>query len=216
MRVRLLMGPGGSGKTPFAKRVQEQHDIYYISTGEIFREAVRNNTDLGKKVKNVLDTGGIVDNETVNNLVSKALFEASKQDKVIVLGGYPRNMHQAMHLENLLYHKGTEVELCLIIDKPLMLLVDRVTNRRVCVKCGKLINLKENPQIVNETCPECGGFLYRRAEDQRDRYMKKYLEYVENTAPVVENFMDRNKTKYILNPEDIELSDWDSWVPDET
>ncbi len=216
MRVRLLMGPGGSGKTPFAQRVASEHDIHYISTGQIFRDAIVDNTELGKQVKQVLDSGGVVDNDIVNKLMSEELFKASSMDKVILIGGYPRNMNQAMHLENLLYHKGTEVELCIIIDKPLTLLVDRVTSRRVCVKCGKLINLKDNPQIENETCDLCGGFLYRRAEDQRDRYMKKYLEYVEKTAPVIENLIDRKKTLYVLNPEDVDLSDWDSWTPKAT
>lgn len=216
MRVRLLMGPGGSGKSPFAQSIAQENDIYYISTGDIFRTAIKNNTELGKEVKSVIDAGGVVDNNTVNALMAEEIFKASKENKIILIGGYPRNMNQAMYLENLLYHKGTEVEMAIIIDKPLMLLVDRVTNRRVCVRCGDLINLKDDPSIINETCPQCGGFLYRRAEDQRDRYMKKYLEYVENTAPVIENLIDRNKVFYIHNPLEMDFSTWETWTPKET
>lgn len=207
------MGPGGSGKGTFAKRLAKEHEFYHISTGNIFRKAINDNNELGQKVKGVIDSGGVVDNETVNQLISKELFKASKQDKIVLIDGYPRNMQQSMHLENLLYHKGTEVELAIIIDQPLMVLVDRVTNRRVCVSCGRLYNLKVDEDTQGGVCPECGGFLYQRDEDQRDRYMKKYLEYVENTAPVIENLMDRHKALYIHNPESIDVSDWDEWKP---
>src|SRR5699024_204438 len=114
MRVRLVMGPGGSGKGTFAKKLAKDHEFYHISTGNIFREAINDNTDLGKKVKYTIDSGGVVDNDTVNQLISKELFKASKQDKIVLIDGYPRNMQQWMHLENVLYHKGTEVELAII------------------------------------------------------------------------------------------------------
>ena len=120
-----------------------------------------------------------------------------------------------MHLENLLYHKNSEMELAILIDKPLMVLVDRVTNRRLCASCKTLFNLKDHPELENGVCPNCGGMLYLRDEDSRERYMKKYMEYVENTAPVIENFMDRSKTRYIHNPETVEIDDWETWEPEE-
>lgn len=212
MRVRLVMGPGGSGKGTFAANLAKQHDFYHISTGNIFRDAINEKTELGLKVKDTIDSGQVVDNDTVNQLISRELFKASKQDKIILIDGYPRTMQQSMHLENLLYHKGTEVELAILIDQPLMVLVERVTNRRICNSCQKLFNLKVD-KIDDGICPECGGFLYQRDEDQRDRYMKKYLEYVENTAPVIENLMDRHKTLYIHNPETVDTTDWENWKP---
>lgn len=213
MRIRLVMGPGGSGKGTFAARLAKEHDFYHISTGNIFRDAINSKTDLGLKVKETIDSGGVVDNETVNQLISHEIFKASKQDKIVLIDGYPRNMQQSMHLENLLYHKKTEVELAIIIDQPLMVLIDRVTNRRVCNSCGKLYNMKIDKEIKDGRCPSCGGYLYQRDEDQRDRYMKKYIEYVENTAPVIENFMDRDKILYIHNPEKTDISDWENWKP---
>lgn len=215
MRVRLVMGPGGSGKGPFAKRLAEKHDFYHISTGEIFREAINQDSELGKRIRDDVDSGKVVSNDIVNQLISQELHKASKEDKIILIDGYPRNMQQSMHLENLLYHKNCELELAILIDKPLMVLVDRVTNRRLCNSCKKLYNLKLQPELENGICPECGGFLYQRDEDRRDRYMKKYMEYVENTAPVIENYMDREKTLYIHNPETVDISDWENWKPED-
>lgn len=211
MRVRLLMGPGGSGKGPFAQRLAKKHDFYHISTGQLFRDAITEETELGLDIKALVDSGDVVDNYTVNQLVAQELFKASKENKIVVIDGYPRNRHQAMYLENLLYHANTELEFAMIIDQPLMALVERVTSRRICSSCGVLYNLQLEKNIINNTCPACGGYLVMRPEDTRSRYMKKYLEYVELTAPVIENLIDRHKVIYIQDPENVDISDWDTW-----
>lgn len=214
MRVRLVMGPGGSGKGTFAKRLAEKHDFYHISTGNIFRDAIQNRTELGLKVQEMVDSGDVVDNAIVNQLISQEIFKASKQDKIILIDGYPRNMQQSMHLENLLYHKGAEVELAIIIDKPLMELVETVTGRRVCSNCGNMFHIQKDNDLEKGICPECGGHLFIRKEDERHQYMKKYLEYVQLTAPVIENLIDRHKTIYVRNPLDVDFTDWEDWKPE--
>ncbi len=188
----VFLGPPGAGKGTYAKEITNKLGIPHISTGDMFRETADSGTDLGKKIKEIMERGDLVPDELVNEMVKERL---SREDckKGFLLDGYPRTVAQAEALDNILKEMGKELTAAIFFDVPVDVVVERLTNRRVCPKCGKIYNLKTLPPKVDGVCDVCGSELIQRDDDKEEVVRRRYEVYMDNTYPVVEYYEKKGK-----------------------
>jgi adenylate kinase len=183
----IFLGPPGAGKGTQAKLLSEKLRIPQISTGDILRAAVRDQTPMGTKAKEFMDSGVLVPDEVVVGIVEERL---SKQDccEGFILDGFPRTIAQADALKRTLSVIGKEIEHVLSITVDSADLLNRITGRRSCSKCGKGYHITFDPPKKDDVCDICGGSLYQR-EDDKEETMKKRLEvYDKQTEPLIEYY----------------------------
>ena len=178
----LFLGPPGAGKGTLAVRVVEAQKIVHISTGNIFRAAIAAQTPLGIKVKKIIDDGGLVDDETTIALVKERLAEADVQPGYI-LDGFPRTITQARALS--LFSTVVRVINFDISDREV---VERLSGRRVCRKCGFNWHKIYNPPAKEKVCDKCGGEIYTRDDDKAEAIRKRLEVYRLQTAPLIEYY----------------------------
>ncbi|HOJ94670.1 MAG TPA: adenylate kinase [Fervidobacterium nodosum] len=188
----IFLGPPGAGKGTYAKRVVEKYNIPHISTGDIFREAIAKGTELGRKVQDIVNSGNLVPDELTNALVEERL----KQDdckKGFILDGYPRTLNQAQALNEMLKKMGKELDGAIYFEVDEETVVQRISTRRVCSKCGKVYNVITLPSKVEGICDDCGGTLIQRDDDKEDIVRSRYRVYIEKTSPLIEYYKNQNK-----------------------
>jgi len=185
----LIIGPPGSGKGTQAVRVAEELGIKHLSTGDILREAVKEETELGLKAKSFMEQGALVPDELMLELIAT---ELDKLDgKGWILDGYPRTLPQAEALEKMLDERGESIDKVLLIDVDPEVIVKRLTSRRVCPSCNAVYNLETLKPKVEGKCDRCGAELIIRPDDTEETVRNRLKVYEEQTAPVVEFY--RNK-----------------------
>ena len=192
----VFLGPPGAGKGTYARKLKEILGIPHISTGDIFREAVAAGTELGRKVKHILESGELVPDEIVNEVVRERLSEPDCE-KGFILDGYPRTVAQAEALDEMLREMGRSLMWAILFDVPEDVVVQRITNRRVCPKCGRIYNLITNPPKEDNLCDECKVPLIQREDDKEEVVRKRYRIYMKNTLPVVEYYEKKGKLQKI-------------------
>lgn len=185
MLKMLIMGPAGSGKGTMSELISNNFTVAHISTGDMFRNEIKNQTELGQKAQSFITQGLLVPDDVTIAMVKSRL---QKQDcqKGYLLDGFPRSLAQAQAIEDL----GINVVINLVIDE--QLLVDRIVYRRLCKECGSIYNIKLHELKDKEVCEKCGGQLYQRPDDTYEKLMVRLNSYREETAPVVEYY--RNKS----------------------
>lgn len=176
----VLLGAPGSGKGTVGKILAENLKLAHISTGDLFRENLKNETELGKEAKSYMDKGELVPDEITVRMLEKRMEEADVENGAI-LDGFPRTENQAVVLDKLLESKGTKVDMALNIDVPFDEIVERIANRRSCKGCSEIYNVVFNPPKQEGKCDKCGGELYQR-EDQKPEVVQNRLEVYRNTA----------------------------------
>lgn len=162
----VLLGPVGSGKGTQAGIISQKYDLPHISTGEIFRENIKNETELGKIAKSYIDKGELVPEELTNKLVEDRL-KSDDCKRGFILDGYPRNLAQAKFLETI-----TNIDLALMIDLSEDKIIERLSSRRMCSKCSQPTSLS---WMVDGKCEKCGGDVYIR-DDDKPEVIKVRLE----------------------------------------
>ncbi len=175
----LIFGPPGSGKGTYSSRIEDRIDVEHIATGDIFREAVKKETKLGRKVKEYLDRGDLVPDELVNKVVREKLKE--KDD--FILDGYPRTVDQAKFLESF-----TDLDALIVLDVTDEIIIKRLSSRRICRECGEVYNKLFNPPERDDICDECGGELYQRDDDKPDVIKDRINTYENRSEPVLDYF----------------------------
>ena len=178
--VIVLLGAPGSGKGTIGKILAENLKLAHISTGDLFRENLKNETELGKQAKNYMDKGELVPDEITVKMLEKRMEESDVANGAI-LDGFPRTKNQAIVLDELLESKGKKVDIALNIDVPFDEMVERIANRRSCRGCSEIYNVVFNPPKKEGICDVCGGELYQR-EDQKPEVVQNRLKVYENTA----------------------------------
>ncbi len=185
--ILVFLGPPGAGKGTQAKLLSQRMGFLHLSTGDLLREAVKNQTPLGKKAKEYMDRGELVPDELIVQLIE----ETMPKDGSVILDGFPRTVNQALALEEMLKGKGEKISKVLFFDVPDEVIIDRLSGRRVCSKCGAVYHVKYNPPKVEGVCDLCGGSLMQR-DDDKEEVVKKRLEvYRKQTQPLIEFYQDR-------------------------
>ncbi len=165
------MGLPGAGKGTQAEQIVEKYNIPHISTGDMFRAAMKNNTELGKKAKSFMDNGDLVPDEVTNGIVRERLAEDDAKNGFL-LDGFPRTVEQAEELENILNDLGTELDAVINIEVDKDVLMKRLTGRWICRTCGKTYHEIYNPPKVPGKCDLDGGELYQRDDDKKETVEK--------------------------------------------
>ncbi|HHU76851.1 MAG TPA: adenylate kinase [Firmicutes bacterium] len=181
----MIMGPPGAGKGTQAERIAKEFSLLHISTGDIFRNAIKEGTETGKKAKEYMDKGALVPDEIVIEVVRDRL---SKPDCAsgVLLDGFPRTLEQAEALDDVLNDLGMVFDAVINVDVNEEELLNRLTGRRVCRNCGTTYHIKFNPPKVRTICDHCGGELYQRSDDTIDTVKERLVVYKKQTFPMME------------------------------
>ncbi len=194
----VFLGAPGSGKGTYSERISPKLGVPHISTGDIFREAVAKGTELGKKVKEYLESGSLVPDEITIQVLKERISQPDCE-KGFILDGFPRTLEQAKALDQI-----TDIDIVILLNLPEELIVKKLAGRRVCEKCGKIYNvadisygklrlppmLPKNPEGV---CDECGGRLVQREDDKEEVIRERLKVYHELTEPIIEYYKNQGK-----------------------
>jgi adenylate kinase len=183
----ILIGPPGAGKGTQAERLQHDFQLPFISTGEMLREHVKQETDLGLQAKSYMDAGDLVPDELILAMVAERLRAPDAQDGFI-LDGFPRNLEQAAALEKQLSELGRRVTAALLIDVPDEELIRRLSGRRVCVKAGHNYHVEFDPPKHEGVCDQDGSRLVQRDDDKPEVIKNRLEVYHEKTKPLIDYF----------------------------
>ncbi|API88122.1 adenylate kinase [Marinilactibacillus sp. 15R] len=171
----FLLGLPGAGKGTQAARIAETYGIPHISTGDMFRAAMKNGTPLGKEAKSYMDAGNLVPDEVTNGIVKERLAEPDAQNGFL-LDGYPRTLNQANALKEALSSSGRSLDAVLYIKVNKDILMERLTGRFICATCGATYHKLFNPPKVEGTCDVCGGHDFYQREDDKPETVEKRID----------------------------------------
>lgn len=194
MRI-ILLGPPGAGKGTQAKKIADEFSISHISTGEIFRKAVSEQTPLGKKAGEYLDKGLLVPDEIVEGIVESRL-DMNDCKNGFLLDGFPRTLNQAESLAKYMKQKGITLDMVINIEVDQMNLIERFTGRRTCKQCGATFHIEFSPPKNPGVCDKCNGELIIRKDDETDTVKKRLNVYETTTAPLIDYY---NHHKLLVN-----------------
>ena len=202
----ILLGPQGSGKGTQAERVAPRLGLANIATGELFRSAMRDGTDLGQRIKTVYDRGELVPDDLTIALVAQRLDELARKSRFdgALYDGFPRTLAQAEELDRLLENRGQAVTLVVAIDVPREHLIERLSGRRVCSECGRVYNVALDPAVAAGRCQVCGGELIQRADDTPEAIAKRLDLYETETAPLADYYARRGLLRRVDGDQPIE------------
>ncbi|MEK4948935.1 adenylate kinase [Bacillus sp. FSL W8-1127] len=192
----VLMGLPGAGKGTQAEKIVEKYEIPHISTGDMFRAAMKEGTELGLKAKSYMDKGELVPDEVTIGIVRERL---SKDDckKGFLLDGFPRTVAQAEALESIMSDLGKKIDYVINIDVDKDLLLERLTGRRICKSCGSTYHLVFNPPKVAGKCDRCGGELYQRADDNAETVQNRLDVNLKQAKPLLDFYGEKGYLKNI-------------------
>ena len=190
----IMLGAPGSGKGTTAKVLAERTNLPHISTGDMFREQIKNETELGKEAKQYMDKGELVPDEVTIKMLKERL-NGDDVENGAVLDGFPRTGVQAVSLDNMLKEMNAKVDMALNIDVPFDEIVERIANRRSCKGCSEIYNVVFNPPKVEGICDKCGGELYQR-EDQKPEVVENRLQVYSKTAEELINHYKKANILY--------------------
>lgn len=183
----LLMGPPGAGKGTQAERLIQDFQLPHISTGDMFRAAVKAGTAMGKEAKKYMDAGGLVPDEVTIGVVREGLAKP-ECSKDFMLDGFPRTLEQAVALDKIMADMGKKLDVVLNISVPDSELVGRVIGRRICKECGATYHTKFNAPKVEGKCDKCGGALYQRDDDKEATVKNRLDAYHAQTEPLFDYY----------------------------
>lgn len=185
----VLLGPPGAGKGTQAKSISNRYSIPHISTGDIFRKNISENTPLGVEAKSYMDNGQLVPDEVTINMVKERLKEDDCKNGYL-LDGFPRTVSQAEALESFLNERNESLNTALLIDVPTDFILERMTGRRVCPSCGASYHIKFNP-AVDGKCGLCGTEVVQRKDDTEETVKERLDVYKEQTQPLIDFYKEK-------------------------
>jgi adenylate kinase len=199
----ILMGPQGSGKGTQTERVRTRLNVASIATGELFRSAIKEGTELGRQIQAVYDRGELVPDDLTVALVEQRLDKLAQEQSAgskndgVLYDGFPRTIGQADALRAALSARRQELTAVIAIDVPRERLIERLSGRRVCSTCGRVYNVVSDPPNKDNTCDTCGGSIIQRADDTPEAVAKRLDLYDVETAPLVDRYSDEGLVVHI-------------------
>lgn len=194
----ILLGAPGAGKGTQAEYIQDMYKIPALSTGNILREAVQNETEIGKQAKGYMDAGALVPDEIIIGLIKERMQQPDAANGFI-LDGVPRTVAQAEALEKM----GVDIDLALEIEVSDEEIVKRLSGRRVCESCGASYHTIYKPSQKPDVCDRCGGRLIVRKDDEPETILARLATYHEQTEPLVEFYKKRGKLVVVEGAEEV-------------
>ena len=190
MNIVLLGGPG-AGKGTQAEKLVENFKMLHLSTGDMLREAVANGTEQGKLAKSYMDGGNLVPDEVIVGIIKEKL-ESEDISAGVIFDGFPRTIAQAEALNAMMAEIGSKLNCALLIDVADEVVVERICTRRTCKACGRIGTVRglSAEQAAAYVCPDCGGEMYQRDDDNEATVKNRLAVYKKNTAPLVDFYKD--------------------------
>lgn len=188
----IMLGAPGAGKGTQAKKIAAKYGVPQISTGDIFRANIKNNTELGKKAKGYMDQGLLVPDELTLDLVMDRIAQDDAKNGYI-LDGFPRTIPQAEALTEALKAKGEDIDYAINVEVPDEVIVNRMAGRRACISCGGTYHIQFNPTKTEGICDNCGGKLVLRYDDTPETVKKRLEIYHDQTKPLIDYYTKTGK-----------------------
>ena len=186
----ILFGPPGAGKGTHAGAVSAAASVVHVSTGDIFRRHLREGTELGTLARSYMDSGALVPDRVVVDIVASRLIEPDAANGAL-FDGFPRTIRQAELLSQWLQEHGRAVDLVLNLEVPDAVIVRRLSGRRTCLACGATYHVDHAPPAAEGVCDRCGGEVVQRKDDSEQTVQARLVTYHSQTAPVLEWFRSR-------------------------
>ena len=199
----LIIGAPGAGKGTVSESLINDYAITHISTGDMLRNAIKNNTPVGLKAKEYMDKGHLVPDEIIHNLIVERLSQ-DDVSKGFLFDGYPRTLNQAMDLSNILQELNIKIDCVINLDIKDEELIKRITGRRLCPKCGEIYNIYYSPSKSEGKCDKCNSELITRKDDNLESLVTRLQEYHKNTQPLIEYYQKMDLVKHICASKSIE------------
>jgi len=186
----ILLGPPGSGKGTLASRLVKKHSIPHISTGDILRDNVKKETELGLKAREYMNRGDLVPDSLVVEIAVARLKEDDCREGFI-MDGFPRTVYQAEELRKFLEEEGKKIDYVFNLEAPKEMLVRRLIGRRVCKNCGAIYHVEHMKPKVEGVCDICGGELYQRKDDNRETVENRIDTHRKQTEPLIDYYKNQ-------------------------
>ena len=186
----ILFGPPGAGKGTQATKVVKKFNLHKVSTGDLLREEIKNNTDLGNKIKSIMDRGSLISDNIINDLITKVISNKKFYNRLI-FDGYPRNLKQGKNLDSQIkkYKQKISCVLSLNVDKESI--IKRILGRQICVNCGLIFNEYYYPaSSKNHSCDP--KFLNKRSDDNKKTIINRFETYLNKTLPILDFYKEQN------------------------
>lgn len=199
----IIMGLPGAGKGTQAAKIIKKHSIPHISTGDMFRLAIKNETDLGRQAKAFMDQGELVPDEVTVGIVKERLSQSDVKNGFL-LDGFPRTVEQAEALNNIMTELNSQIDQTIYVEVPEEELINRLTGRRICETCGATYHLVFNPPKTEGICDLDGGKLYQREDDNPETVQNRLEVNIKQTAPLLDFYKGLGVLATVDGSKDIE------------
>ncbi len=199
----IIMGLPGAGKGTQAAKIIKKYSIPHISTGDMFRLAIKNETDLGRQAKAFMDQGELVPDEVTVGIVKERLSQSDVKDGFL-LDGFPRTVDQAEALNNIMTELNSQIDQTIYVEVPEEELMNRLTGRRICETCGATYHLVFNPPKTEGICDLDGGKLYQREDDNPETVQNRLEVNIKQTAPLLDFYKGLGVLATVDGSKDIE------------
>lgn len=199
----VIFGPPGAGKGTQSDFIVKKYNLYQLSTGELLRQEIKNKTELGLNISSIMNSGQLVSDDIVSNLIEKYISNHTFKNRLI-FDGYPRNKVQALNLKTILNKYNQKINLVLKLSVSLEVIKRRITGRSVCSICGKIYNEFFNPAPTNSDC--CASkFLQKRSDDILEIAVSRYNTYEKNIEPVIDFYKEHNLLEVVNGEAQIDV-----------
>ena len=186
----ILFGPPGAGKGTQATKVVKKFNLHKVSTGDLLREEIKNNTDLGNKIKSIMDTGSLISDNIINDLITKVISN-KKFYNCLIFDGYPRNLKQAKNLDFQIKKYKQKISCVLSLDVDKESIIKRISGRQTCINCGLIFNEYYYPaSSKNHSCDP--KFLNKRSDDNKKTIINRFETYLNKTLPILDFYKEQN------------------------
>lgn len=201
----LIIGAPGTGKGTMSSLIKEEFNVVHVSTGDMLRESIRNNSALGIKAKEYMDNGMLVPDEIIHDIIIER-FNRDDIENGFLFDGYPRTIAQAKDLDKILSACNKKIDRVLDLCVDDKVLEERITGRRVCSNCKTIYHIKNKPSKVLDKCDICGGDLVQREDDTLEALSQRLKSYHELTKPVIDYYKEKDLVSNInadQSPKDV-------------